>query len=239
MKARSVFFEAIGPRNNQLVCYVVGFTAKVNQFKYSIKKLQKRGYDVMAFDYDNAVLLDGDPQKILDLMDHITEHIEEKADKYDSIICMGVSLGAFIAFNVQRRIPKALVGAYATAGIAVSEGIFWMKTFEPVRDALIKNGYNKEKLAEVWKEIEIREGDRLLNDKSFVIVNGTIDRVVDYKAATKQMKSWHDEGVKVKLFRKRGLGHTATILWYIFNTDKMLNRALHNHHNSKQKEEQK
>ena len=227
---RGYFFKSTAKiKQKELVCYVVGFTGKVSQFKYSIGKLNRRGYDVLAFDYSNNILLKGNPQLIRDVIDHITGLTEERAEQYDGVICMGVSLGAFISFNVQRRLPMASIGAYATAGIAVSDGIFWMKVFEPVRDAFLKNGFTKEKLAKEWEDIEIAGEDPLLKDKSLVIVNGRLDRVVDHRKATVQLGRWRRDGVPVQLYKKNLMGHTMTIMWYIFNTNKILNRALKNH----------
>lgn len=230
-EVRSYFFEAKTHKKRELVCYVVGFTAHVNQFKYSIGRLQKQGYDVLAFEYDVSVLTLGDPMRLLDVLAYITEETDHRAKEYERVICMGVSLGAFIAFNVQRRLPDASVGIYATAGVVVSEAIFTMKAFEQVKDAFISNGWNAQKLGKIWKNIEIKENDELLKDKSLVIVNGKIDRIVNHRAATKQVLRWRQEGTRVRLYKKNLLGHTGTILWYIFNTDKMLKRAL-NHHNT-------
>lgn len=227
---RGYFFESTAKQHRkELVCYAVGFTGRVSQFKYSIGKLNRRGYDVLAFEYDNDILLKGNPQLVLDAIEYIVDQTSDKAEGYESVICMGVSLGAFIAFNVQRQLPLASIGAYATAGIAVSEGIFWMKAFEPVKDAFLKNGFTQEKLAEVWQDVEIADKDPLLQDKSLVIVNGRVDRVVDHRKATVQMGRWKRDGVPVKMYKKQLMGHTMTILWYIFNTDKMLDRALSNH----------
>ena len=221
------FYPASSSKKSGLVCYVVGFGGRVEQYKKAINTLNKLGYDVKMYEYLREVLTAGDPQLLLSIIDDITAEIDIMTKNYNDVICAGISLGSFIAFNVQKRIQKANVGMYADAGISVAHAIFTARVFKNIAVTYTKHGYTEESLAKAWHLIDIKPCDpyKLAANKSLIIYNGGRDRVVRLKDAKANIDAWRAEGTRVKQIIKPPLGHIATGFWFIRNTKKALETA--------------
>lgn len=228
---REVFFASKGEKNSQLVCYVAGYTAKIQHFRLSIRKLQKLNYDVIAFEYDDSVLTDGDPQKLIDIVKEVTKRVKKHEDNYTNIVCMGASLGSLISFNVQKRIKKARIGLYAAGGVIAAEALFGAAELSKEQKAFIANGYDQQKLSRVWKSLEIQKESDFPADKSFITVNGVNDVISKFNIAQAYMNSWKEQGAQARMIRLPFAGHKRTIMWYILNTEKLL-RSAEDHHNT-------
>lgn len=221
---RFEYFESEGKTRN-LACLVAGYTGVFKDYRKAVKSLQDSGYDVLLFEYDNEVLDGGKPALLPGLIQDITSVVAKKAENYESVLCAGVSLGAFIAFNVQRNIRKVKVGVYGTAGMSVAHAIFTAKFFRRIKARYVANGFSEQDLKNLWADIEILDDAKLDKSQSMLIVMGKQDRLVRFGKASKAMDKWKANGSRVYYFGKRGLGHTTTILWYKNNLGKLLSRV--------------
>jgi len=211
---------------DKIACLVCGFGGNIASYSKAIKALKSAGYDVVAYEYTDKVFTEGDPNYLLSVIQQISDDFALKSTKYKNVLAAGVSLGAYIAFNVQRRNPNIKQGVYGTAGISVAHAIFTAKVFGRFRKKFIANGYTEMSLEKVWKDIEILEDLDLAKDKSIVIVKGGMDRIVRYKTASKMMDTWKARGINVEYFAKRGLGHAMTIGWYKNHLHELLNNRV-------------
>lgn len=208
-----------------LACLVAGYTGVFKDYTKAVKSLRDSGYDVILFEFDNEVLDGGNPALLPNLIRDITEVVTEEAQNYESVLCAGVSLGAFIAFNVQRNIPKAKVGVYGTAGMSVAHAILTARFFRSIKKRYLANGFNEQDLKDQWADIEILDDAKLDESQSMLIVMGKQDRLVRFNKASKAMDKWKANGSRVDYFGKLGLGHATTIYWYKNNLDKLLSRV--------------
>ncbi len=210
-----------------LVCYVVGYGGSKNSYTSAVNQLQSLGYDIRIYEYTKTVFTLGNPKILLDIIDTITNEIETLSNDYDEVVCMGVSLGSFIAFNVQKRISKAFYGVYADAGISVAHAIYSARVFRKVALSFSAKGYSEDTLSKEWDLIDIKPNDpyKLAADKSLTIFNGSSDRVVNAKVAKINMEVWKSEGTRVNFILKSGYAHFTTGVWFIRNTDKALKIA--------------
>lgn len=223
-KFRFKHFEST-PKPQVLACLVAGYTGKFKDYAKAVKSLQNAGYDVILFEYDNEVLDGGNPELLPNLISGITEVVTKESETYESVLCAGVSLGAFIAFNVQRNIRKAKVGVYGTAGMSVAHAVFTARFFRKMKDLYIANGFSEQDLKNRWADIEILDDAKLDKSQSMLIVMGKQDRLVRFEKASNTMDKWKTKGSRVDYFGKHGLGHTTTIMWYKNNLDKLLSRV--------------
>jgi esterase/lipase len=210
---------------NKIVCLVTGYKGKISGHQRAAHALLMAGYDVVVYEYDRDVFDAGDAKILLTIVEEINADFKVKAKKYKEAACAGVSLGALIAFNVQRHMPKAKLGLYGTAGIPVSHAIFTSKPFRGLKKAFVANGYTEKSLRKAWTELEILDDPGVKKDQAFVIVMGKMDRIVPYKKSSKIMDTWKANGTNVHYFAKRGKGHIATIAWYKKNLGTMLEHA--------------
>jgi hypothetical protein len=210
-----------------IVCYVVGYGGNISSYTPAIKQLQRLGYDIRIYEYTKTVFTLGNPEILLQIIDRITIEIEALSINYEEVVCMGVSLGSFIAFNVQKRISNAFYGVYADAGISVAHAIYTARVFRKVALAFTTNGYTEETLSKAWHLIDIKPKDpyKLATDKSLTIFTGLSDRVVNAKVAKTNMDIWNAHGTRVKFITKRGFGHLTMGIWFIRNAGKALKIA--------------
>lgn len=203
-----------------LVCYVVGYGGHIKQYSKAVKTLNNMGYDVQIYEYVKDVFTSGDPALLSKIIDDITTEINDMSTGCNEVVCAGVSLGSFIAFNVQKRVTKAFVGVYADAGISVAHAIFTAKVFSSVAETYSKNGYDEESLAHAWHLIDIKPRDpyKLAANKSLVIYSGGRDNIVRLGDAKANLDAWRAEGTRIKQIVKPLFGHIATGYWFIKNT---------------------
>ncbi|MCA9347110.1 alpha/beta hydrolase [Candidatus Saccharibacteria bacterium] len=216
------FYSNEDSKTDTLACLVAGFGGRLKSYQKAIQALLNAGYDVIAFEYDRNVLDSGNPDDLLNLVESITKEVEGRASSYERVVCCGVSLGAYISFNVQRRIDNAKTGIYGTAGISVSHAIYTAKIFRKVRSKFVGNGYDEASLRKKWESIEILDDAGIDSTKSLKIVMGKMDKIVRYRSASRVMDGWKDNGTKVSYFGLNGRGHTLTISWYKNNLSKLL-----------------
>lgn len=220
---RSVLYTS-DASNRKLACLVAGFAGKIRHFTKAISDLQAAGYDVMAFEYDNALLDKGEPAYLHDAVAYITARLEKLAPDYDEVLCTGVSLGAYIAINVQRRCKRATWGVYGTAGVLVSQVVFNARVFYKIKKGFVAKGYDEASLCEAWQPLDSKEPG-LHKDQKLLIVIGGSDKIVRHIEAVHVLEAWKEQGVNVAYFTKRSLGHSSTIRWYKNNMGEMLRRA--------------
>lgn len=209
----------------KIACLVCGFGGRIRTYSNAINALMSAGYTVVAYEYEEDVFSKGNPLLLPELINEITADFKKQSANYSSILTTGVSLGAYIAFNVQRRIPAAKHGIYGTAGISVAHAIFTAKVFRKFRTTFEKNGFTERLLEDTWKDIEILSDLELDDSKSLVIIMGGLDRIVRYKTASQMMEAWKNRGIKVEYYSKRGLGHATTIHWYKRHLRKLLENS--------------
>jgi len=218
----SLFFGSYTTDASKLACLVAGYGGKIKSYHKAVEALRSAGYDVIAFEFSRSVLENGNPDDLLGLITKISKEAEDIGSRYQEILCCGVSLGAYIAFNIQRRIRKAKSGMYGTAGISVSHAIFTARIFSRVRKEFISSGYDEIALRNKWESIEILEDAGIDRSKSLVIVMGRLDRIVKYRTASKIMECWVSQGTRVRYFGLKNRVHAQTISWYKNNLSKLL-----------------
>lgn len=207
----------------RLACLVAGFAGKVKHFNRAIAELNERGYDVIAFEYDNHILDTGEPQNLIDVVAEVERQVRELASPYDDILCTGPSLGAYIAINVQRRFDRLTHGVYATAGVKVSGVVFHTRVFSKIKRAFAARGYTEASLLEAWRELEDQE-PRLAKTQSLVVVLAGADRIVRHADAVRLLEDWKSKGITLTYFTKRGIGHSMAIRWYNRHLGELLDR---------------
>ena len=227
---KSYFFKATGKPNGELVCYIAGFNTRNKSYEFANKTLQKMGYDVIFFNHHPAVLTAGNPQFLLDAADDISREVLQKSKTYSQVICMGVSLGTFLGYNVQKRVPKAHVGAFATGGVSFVPAVFSTRIFKKVAKAFTDNGYSREDLDKIWKPLD---SDPAIGsfppDKSFIVFDGMVDRIVRYKEAKRNIESWGKRGIRVKLYTLPRRGHLLTSIYFIRHTQEIVAKTKKHH----------
>ncbi|HSX44583.1 MAG TPA: hypothetical protein VLF39_00510 [Candidatus Saccharimonadales bacterium] len=221
----SYFFESSEP-NGELVSYAAGYNSKIKTYNHAVKTLNNMGYDVLAFDYDPAVLQAGQPQYLLDVVDRAVEQVKDKSKDYQETVSMGVSLGGFIGYNVLKRIGSSSVGAFADCGVDFVPAIFNSGTLDDVAKAYQNNGYDQASLNRIWEPLDVEPSKATFpKDKSFIVFDGTRDKLIDFNEAKQNIEDWAAKGINVKQYPLKGLGHLLTGAYFVRHTKKIIGMA--------------
>lgn len=218
-------YEHFSIENKNLAVLISGFATPIKYFSPSISYLQKKGYSVLAIEYDRSVLDTGKPENLLRLVEELTNLVQSHAESYEDVYICGSSLGSFMAFNVMQGTVRPCKGLFGAGGIPVSYAVFHAKRFAKIKQAFLDNGYDERKLLSAWKGIETTP-DYYLSRPShpFIIYSTKLDRVVSHKVAQTGMSIWQERGMPVELKTIKMPGHIAISLWFMRNVGKLVVR---------------
>lgn len=197
---------------------VAGFMSTVpEQLENAATTLVDQGFNVYGYDFSPEVFTEGDPELLPTLIDELTTDFVTKTQSYSAIQPCGVSIGAGIAWETQKREPlRAAAGVYAAAGADSADGIFSPNPIMfGLRRAFTQRGYDHQDLKERWAELHTPP------ITGFTIALGGLDYIVRYPDITRKIRSWRNEGVPI-MTKTVWRAHTGTIRWYDQHLDQLL-----------------
>lgn len=189
-----------------------------DQLEDAAVTLVENGYNVYGYDFNPTVIQEGDAELLPRLVDELTDDFLERTKHYATLLPCGVSMGAGIAWETQKRdTARSQPGIYAAAGANSADGIFsYNPIMFPLRRAYTQNGYSHAELRDVWSEVHIppRSG--------FTIALGGLDIIVRHRDITKKIRTWQAQGIPIRAKTLWHLTHSGMIDWYDDNLSALL-----------------
>ncbi len=182
-----------------------GFGGSIWQTKFVIHTLHGLGYDVVALDFSETVLSDGNPRLLLDLTREVVAFAETQAKKTPApILLVGISLGALMALNILRRSKLFTMGVLITGGdiVKVAQNIYGSKVWPQ----------SYKELAVLWRSVNIYSDPSELADKRLVFVLPSKDRLIHPDDVRREVKTQTAAGNKIVLIERHFFGHIGTII---------------------------
>lgn len=205
---------------------VAGFDGNRFTYEPAARALLARGYDVYTYDYDNDVLLAGDPMLLPGLIGEIRADFETRAQDAEVHRHLGKSLGCGIAWNLQKDSSvEVKPGLYAAGGIDVARLLMHNIVFQGlirkfhkvnIKDAYNRNGYGEDDLRAIWADIQTPP------QTGFVLALGGLDPVIPPWQIRPRVRQWQHEGITMHVTTIRHLGHTGMKKWLIGHIPHML-----------------
>ena len=182
--------------------------------------LAEAGYNIYGYDFSTSVLEAGDPDLLPLVVNGITSDFRSRTGKYTSILPCGVSMGAVIAWEVQKQEHrKSQPGIYAATGTNSADGLFGINPImTPLRKAFTNKGFTKSDLQEKWDHIHTPP------DAGFTVALGGLDIIVQHHSMMKNIRAWRQAGIPIETVHVPFRGHTRTISWYNQNIGQLLLR---------------
>jgi len=206
------------------VALVAGFDGKIAHFEQASVDLTAAGHDVVTYEYDNCVFLDGDGELLPNLIADLSEDFLKRTASYDTHGFAGTSLGAGIAWNMQKDTDDATRGLYAAVGTDVAKLVIQSKLFRSVvrtvhkvdtRKAFERRGYTLQDLQEAWSTIQTPPLT------PFAVAYGSLDYIVRQREVAPKVAEWQKSN-DIRVINKQFLGHTGIIKWFNNNIPEML-----------------
>ena len=197
----SSFESTYIPSNNRdagAAIVVYGLDPIPGQLDRTIAALAETN-DVFTYTYSREVVASGDPQALPDIISVIRDDIKDKTSSVDPerIHMAGASLGAFVAYNIQKQLSLPLTGLYATAGINMARNLFLNPIFYSAKRTFKQNGVELSDLQRSWRDIDIYKDEPATVPGVCAI--SRFDPVVPYVFAARNLKSWQESGAPVKV----------------------------------------
>src|SRR5688572_4419638 len=95
-----VRYKVYGSDKRPTVYYITGYGGKLGIYAPHIYSFVLKGFRVVAFEYDKAILNAGEPKILLQILQELEKIIKEDKKSRRVVGVYGVSLGTFIGLNV-------------------------------------------------------------------------------------------------------------------------------------------
>jgi len=218
-----------GEGHNQIMASVVaGFDGKIEQFEPAIQALMDSGHDVVAYEYDNDLLTAGRAELLPDTIAAIGQDFARRAAEYKVHRHVGASLGAGLAWNLQKQSAEVMPGLYAAASISVATLVMRNAPFRAVVRYFHKVDVRKEFLRHGTDEVDLRVAWSEIHQppaSPFAVVWGGRDYIVRPKEVGNVVKRWDAAGQRYASRMLARKGHTGVIKWFTNNVPAMINLA--------------
>jgi hypothetical protein len=230
MKGQDAFrAEEYGSGNGlEAVALVTGFGGNTGQLDKAAKDLTYLGRDVVVYDYAPEVLLDGEGERLPQLIDTIYTDFQKRTTTHTKQRFGGVSLGGAIAAGMQKQHPDPEPGLFAATGTNAAELIMRNRLFGAlvrrhygvdIRQAYMEHDHTLDSLKELW------QGVNSLPDTAFSLTLGGLDYVIPYRRTMTKVANWRARNPDIQTHHLPRRGHTGTIKWFNDHCAALLERA--------------
>lgn len=199
--------QIFGKATYPTVYYFTPYGSGIKRFRAHIWLFVRAGFRVVAFEYDKSVLAGGNPRVLPATIDEITEWVKKDAVKHRVAGVFGMSLGAYIGWNIMKR-TDIQYGFYCTGGTKATNTIWNASFLEQEKLAFEEAGYSKHDLDLAWKDID--KVDKF-KGKKIVVVYSVDDEVTTYQEASQNFIKWQEQGTVMQKIELKRSNHEQTV----------------------------
>lgn len=205
--------------------FIYPFGIKLRTLHFSVKKLQRAGYTVVAYSTDDGVFYAADPNILVSIVDGIAGDIEQTIKGYkeqgiSDFGFFGSSLGAFIAYNCVARIPQLRWGVFNTGG-NIAEAMW---RFKGPRNKHLKKGISLGELTKAWHHLQYPKFPNL-SGNNYIFLSSPADKIAPIKDIGKCVDLVKEAGANTEVLSVRALNHTTTAMVGLRRSVQLLNKV--------------
>ncbi len=212
---RLVNHKTYGKETKPTIYYILGFTGRLGQYQPHIKVLVRLGFRVVAFEYDDSVLNDGNPQIIIGAIQKISDVVRADQKTHKVAGVYGVSLGVFMGLNILDQ-NNIRTGMFNSGAAPLRDTIWNNPLLAHQKAGFVKNGYSFNDLQKAWQAYEISPDPTRFKDKRLLFMNSRADRTITFDRVYKNLSAWQKAGLDMKLIVFDRLGHAPAIVRNMF-----------------------
>lgn len=197
-----------GKTGRRTIYYFTGYNTTVKQFRTHIRLLQLCRFRVVAFDYQPKVLDGGNPELMVQAVEHTLTIVKSDAEDNPVAGSYGISLGTVFAYNTLRvaSVNKLLLSA---GGASMLSAVWDVDYVGLVRRNFEKNGYERAVVKRVWDAVDIQENSPLVDGAHVLAMISRADQTIPYDMTVRLLDTWGTADVRVLAGRFR---HGVTIV---------------------------
>lgn len=204
--------KVFGGHNQHVVFFFAGMGTRIWLYRLFIYRLVRRGYKVVAYDFDPAIVKKGDADNFLDVNERVSKsvknHIKQfKREGVESFAAFGVSMGTVMAIKVtgeNKEINKVVINM--TYG-SIAENVWTWKFIESTKRKSIEQGHTMESLDRKLAPVSPIPNAAKLKGKDVLLYLSTKDKILVFEQS-KQFKDALDaHGVAYTYVQNDKHGH--------------------------------
>jgi hypothetical protein len=208
------------------VFFICPYSAPIQRVRFSIWRLVRAGYHVVAYQTADAVFLAADPTILPELISLVREDIKARIAKLETAEVtefgfFGSSLGSFILYNcVGREIPRLRWGVFNTGG-NIARGLWKM---ESLRRAHEDRGWTLARLEEAWAGVQWPDFGPL-DGCRFVFTSSRRDQVAPLAAVSEYLGPMIQAGAEVRVRELPAWSHRTTVIVGLWEAPRLVRMA--------------
>jgi hypothetical protein len=195
------------------IFYVCPYSAPIRRVRFSIRRLVRAGYHVVAYQTADAVFLAADPTILPELITQVREDVKDRVAKLEvtgvtEFGFFGSSLGSFILYNcVGREVPQFRWGVFNTGG-NIARGLWKMETLQ---QAHVAGGWTLARLEEAWAEVQWPDYGPL-DGCRFLFTSSRRDQVAPMAEISTYLEPMLQAGAEVRVQELPAWSHRTTVI---------------------------
>ena len=200
-------------RTKATIIFICPYSVSIEKVNFSIRRLVRAGYHVVAYETTAAVFTAADPMILPELISQVREHIRSRIAKLTAEgVCefgfFGSSLGSFILYNcVGDKIPELRWGVFNTGG-NIAQGLWRMAD---LRQRHLARGWSLLRLEEAWFELQWPDFGRL-DGCRFVFASSRRDSTAPLTDIAHYLGPMLRAGAEVSVREIPAISHRTTVI---------------------------
>jgi hypothetical protein len=193
--------------------FICPYGTPIHKARFSIRRLLRAGYHVVAYQTSTAVFMAADPTILPELISAVRDDIRSRIAKltYEGVTefgFFGSSLGSFILYNcVGREIPEFRWGVFNTGG-DIARGLWNMPA---LRELHVARGWSLPRLEEAWAEVQWPDFGRL-DGCRFVFASSRRDTIAPLRGISQYLRPMLRAGADVSVYEVPAISHRTTVI---------------------------
>ncbi len=208
------------------VIFICPFSVPIHKVRFSIRRLLRAGYHVVAYQTTTAVFTEADPMILPKLTFVVREDIRSRiaklaAEGVTEFGFFGSSLGSFILYNcIGSEIPELRWGVFNTGG-NIARGVWTMPT---LRQRHVDRGWSLPRLEEAWAELQWPDFGRL-DGCRFVFAGSRRDRVAPLRNISQYLGPMFRAGADVSVYEVPATSHRTAVIVGLWKASQLVHRV--------------
>jgi len=203
--------------------FICPYSVTIDQVGFSIRRLVKAGYHVVAYETTKAVFMDADPRILPALVTAVRDDMRSRIAKLTAAGVtefgfFGSSLGSFILYNcVGREIPEFRWGVFNTGG-NIARGLW---TMTDLREAHEIRGWSLARLEDAWAALQWPEFGPL-DGCRFVFSSSRRDQAAPLGQIRQYLGPMLSAGAEVRIREVPAVSHRTTVIVGLWQAPRLL-----------------
>jgi hypothetical protein len=208
------------------IFFICPYSARIDQVGFSIRRLVRAGYHVIAYETTDAVFRDADPLILPALVAAVRADIRARiagltAAGVAEFGFFGSSLGSFILYNcVGREIPELRWGVFNTGG-NIARGMW---TMADLRELHVARGWSLPRLEEAWAGLQW-PGFGPLDGCRFVFSSSRRDNAAPLGQIRQYLGPMLQAGAAVSVHGVPAISHRTTVIAGLWQAPRLVRKV--------------